>query len=142
MNRTQKTTSLILSALYLISILPVSAEPLNDTDTNECLENKKFLCTATLEDDFADDSVIVVINKDRSELNNKFQISDFGEEVFNEIIDLSAVDGDLNGKEYLNSKDFRKILKLKLKKKGKEEVLNAIEALEKIEWIESAEPNN
>lgn len=137
----KKVLSVILAALFCISLSSVSADSLKNKDKKDNSGNKKVLCTATLEDDFADDSVIIVINKDYSKINKKFNLSAFTKDTFEDIIDLSAVERDIAEKEYLNTEDFRQVLKLNLKKTGKEEVLKAIRKLEKIDWIESAEPN-
>lgn len=133
--------SVLISFLYCISLSPVSAESLMNSE-NECaLKNEKVVCTATLKDDFADDCVIVVINSNYSGINKRFALSDFNEDIFAEIIDLSAVDGDISEKEYLNTESFMQILKLKLKKTGREEVLTAIKEAEKFDWVKSVEPN-
>ncbi len=58
----KKALSVILVVSFCASLLlPVSADSLKDKDSKSNSENKKIVCTATLEDDFADDSVIIVI---------------------------------------------------------------------------------
>ena len=103
--------SILLVFFFMLSLISVSADSLNNEKDSEVFENKKVLCTATLEDDFADDCVIVVINSNYSSINKRFSSSDFNEDIFEEIIDLSAVDGDILEKEYLNTEDFKQILK-------------------------------
>ncbi len=62
MNATcKRVISVVIAVSFCMSLLPVSADSLKDNDKKDNLENKKVLCTATLEDDFADDSVIIVI---------------------------------------------------------------------------------
>lgn len=105
------------------------------------MADKKIVCTATIEDDFADDSVIVVVNKSNSKINKKHRLSSYLSNDFTDIYDLSEVGENNVNKKYVNSDEFQQVLYLKLKKTGKKEVLKAIEKLEKLEWVESAEPN-
>ena len=97
------------------------------------------ICSATLDDNFADDAVIVVIDKANSKINKKYKIENFPN--VSEIKDLSTIKGTIEDKKYLNQSEYRQILKLTLKKKGKQEVLKTIRKLEKYDWIESAYPN-
>ena len=101
----------------------------------------KLYCDATLEDEFAEDSVIVVLKKSSSDMNRKFDADDFPEIESVEVEDLSAVTGDPYSKQYLNTEDFQQILQITLKDPGKQNVLAAIKKLEMLDEVESAEPN-
>jgi len=92
----------------------------------------------SLDDDFADDSVIVTFTKYDSGINRKRSKSNFAEIEGETVEDLTYI-SDAKCK-LVNTNDFRQIVKIKLKKKGKEEVIKAIRKLEKRKDIESVEP--
>ena len=104
-------------------------------------KEEKIICQATLEDDFADDSVLVVINKANSEINKVYTTDMFPGVELKEIKDLTYIEGNPDEKSYLNQEKFHQILHLKLIKPGKEEVLKAIREIEKLDFVLAAEPN-
>ncbi|MCL2013584.1 MAG: S8 family serine peptidase [Oscillospiraceae bacterium] len=112
-------------------------------ETSSYKEDEKIYCYATLKDDFADDAVIVVINRANSEINKEYTIEDFKEINPAGVRDLTYIKKEIDIKdiEYLDFENFRQILLIELRNKGKEEVLSAIKKLEKREIIQSAEPN-
>ena len=103
-------------------------------------EEKTRICAATLEDDFAEDTVIVVLKQAYGRINKKHTKNAFPGLQLREIEDLTYIEGNPDEKEYLNQEDFHQILKLTLKKSGKDEVLKAIKKLEKQPEVLSAEP--
>ncbi len=108
---------------------------------NNVPKDVKVYCDATLEDEFAEDSVIVVLNKNSSDINRKLDTTDFSEIECADVKELSAVKGDPSSKEYLNTEDFQQILQIKLKEPSKKNVLETIKKLETLDEVESAEPN-
>ena len=112
-----------------------AAEPLAEED------EEKELCTATIDDDFAEGVVLVVIKKAYSEVNKPFTPEDFPEIECTEVEDLMSFDCDPNDLAYLNKASFHQILKIKLAKPGKQAVLDAIQQLETNPIVKSAEPN-
>ncbi len=61
----KKRVPFIISAFILAFFQPVCA--LNSQSSENFIENCKVYCTATIEDNFSDDSIIAVINKEYSE---------------------------------------------------------------------------
>ena len=142
----KKWISIILVVALSLS-LSVMTFAANDKDQilgeNE-INEQKYFCDATLEDDFADDCVIVVINKSNSKINKKHDKMKFNNVGAVEIEDLTTINEDVDvfaEDSLVNVSDFRQILKITLKKPGKNEVLKAIKKLEKRPEVESAEPS-
>ena len=122
-------------------------------DTNY---NNKIYSKATLEDDFEDDSVIVVLDKSVSKFNG---VSDTLEKNLYSngaiaIKDLTALpntylnkNGTINDKkattlaEYYSENEFNQILKITLKFKSKQNVLNYIDNISKLTGVLYAVPN-
>ena len=117
--------------------------------------NEKYICKATLDDDFADDTVTFVINKELSKSDPEFTPDDFKNIEIAEIRRITSAIGDLTSPsatpeeaerkkkilELTNLEEFRHIYTIKLKNPSKRNVLKAIRELEKIDFIESADPN-
>lgn len=100
-----------------------------------------YVCQATLDDDFADDCVLVAIDKTNSEINKVFSKDDFNGVEIASVEDLTHYDSDPTNNRLFNEDGFYQILKLNLANTGKDEVLKAIKVLEELEFIVSAEPN-
>ena len=145
---------LLAFALVLVSggvriILPVSAEPAIGEDMG----------SISMQNDFADDAVMVVMTHEASLQFIDYTPADFPGVEIAEIEDLSSgkgakVQAVLNGEQlemnsigarFMNQNidvdGFRRILCLKLANPGKGNVLRAVMALEQREDVYSAEPN-
>ena len=85
--------------------------------------------------EFENDSIIVIMDKLLSGKNKVHSLDFFGIDLFEEITDLTY--GDIN---ILND-DFEQILELKLRKKNREGVLEAIDILQNIQGIKYVGPN-
>jgi subtilisin family serine protease len=83
----------------------------------------------------------VVIDKKIGGINKAHKKSFFGSFESEYIKDLTEITGDIDSKEYLNKEEFHQILKIKLPKDSKSNVLDVIKKLEKIEGILYASPN-
>lgn len=134
--------TLILVALLFswcgsVSINVTFAESYSSDSTEE----EKVYSSYTLEDNFKDDSVIVVIFHKDSALDREFFKEDFPGVDIDEIVYLSSLK-DPN-KEYpmINLNKYHQILELKLTTPGKSNVLEAIKVLEENPLVMSAEPN-
>lgn len=105
-----KTKLNIVTALFLIAILinvsfvnsfaSVNFDVIEDENIVSVEEEKKQLCPATLDDDFADDSVVVIFNNDTSLKLNKFDENDFGELKVKKVKDITERKIDLIKNEY------------------------------------------
>ena len=134
----------ILLAVLLIGFAPITSAYADefDEDNNVALEDFEELsiCQATLEDDFEDNSVIVVMKRDYGGINKVYENNYFGN-AFYKIQDNFYIEEDIEEKNLANIEDFRQILQLFLVNPGKENVLIAIKELEKRDDILSAEPD-
>ena len=105
------------------------------------MREEKIYCEVTLQDHFDDDRVLVVLDKYISEINKPYSSDFFGVSEIESVEDLTYVTGNIEEKKYLNREEFRQILRLKLTEPSKENVLNVIEKVQKIDGVLSAEPN-
>ena len=108
---------------------------------------EKVYCEATIEDEFIDNQILVVVGKEKSLNYYDFKNSDFIEVGCINIEDLTAsrkeeVLARVNGEDNnINLDTFRRILLLTLNKHDKQNVLDCIKKLEKRDDIKGAEPN-
>lgn len=107
-----------------------------DIDKTTTIE-KKIHCVATLDDNFKDDSVIVVLDNQISEINKVHSLSFFSGIEIDRIEDLTKRDSHNS----VETENFRQILQIFLKNHSKENVLNAVNRLERINGIFSVTPN-
>ena len=105
-----------------------SNDMLNVKASNETINNSKFICQASVLDDFEDNSIIVVVNQ---KPNTKHYVSSDFEEIGCILVEEKL---SISSQEY-------SILKLTLEQNDKENVLNSIKLLEQREDVISAEPN-
>ena len=119
------------------------------------VKEEKIYCTATLEDDFADDCVLVVITNIASLKFKKYTAADFPEIQCIAVQDLSTaatervqtfletgtVPDVLGFDKEVNIEQFHQLLCLTIENAGKQNVLDAIKELEKREDVLSAEPD-
>jgi len=144
---------MLLSAFALFTIHQRAAA---DTQIEE-----KIYSGATLEHEFTDDKVLVVLNKRASMNFSEYTPEDFPEGLFSRVDDSTGLTMELvrkqleaeatgdwseiqhyaDNKMLVNVEGFRRILTLTLAEKSKGNVLNAIKLLEKREDVFSADPN-
>ena len=106
---------------------------------------EKVYCTATLEDDFADDTILIVLTNEASleSVYHDFTPDDFALIGCAEVRDLSTgITADIRSGEETNTTNYRRILSLKLGNPGKLNVLLAIKILEHRPDVRSATPNH
>ena len=121
----------------------------------------KVVSRATIEENFTDNAVIVVLNGQATRNFRQYTAEDFAEVNAVEVMNLSARTGDLVQRQIaaertgdrrsiqsyidnnmlVNTDTFRTILMVQLAERSKENVLNAIRILEQRDDIVSAEPN-
>jgi subtilisin family serine protease len=111
---------------------------------NDNLEGKT-ICSATLNDDFADNRILVTLRAE--------EFKSYSEDDFSEILDVSVTNLSLKSSQmeeyeksqksinYYNGHASRLVLSLELAEKSKENVLEAIKLLEKREDVLCAEPD-
>ena len=107
---------------------------------DEKMRDEKIYWNGTIEDDFDDSSLVVIIDNFTGGVNKKHEDRFFGDFKKEYIRDLTIITDYF---ETIDEKLFRQIYEIKLPKEsaGKEQVLSAIRKLEKIEGILYAGPN-
>ena len=149
---------IMLSCLVLIAASPLTTVFALDTTIAEAEKElqveqqesdieEKIFYEDTIEGDFAEDSVIVVLDKQTGGINKKHEAGFFGDYKEENIKDLTVITGDVKSKKYLNADKFRQIFRIKLPKvsekteENKKNVLDTVRKLEKQEGILYAGPN-
>ncbi len=100
----------------------------------------QYLASPDINDDFADDSIIVTMKNQYSAINGTWTTDDFLPVEVVAVTDLRPIPQD-RVQEYQAKPEFRTILCLTLANPGKENVLQAIATLNEREDILAAEPN-
>ena len=132
--------------IFSLNITNVYAKTFENYDT--IVEEKKYY-NGTIEDDFSDDKIIIVLSKEETNKYKNYTISDFPEIDCKSVIDLTSNSNELlknannnyNEQTLIDYEKFNRILCLELNQKSKENVLLGIKELEKREEILSAEPS-
>jgi subtilisin family serine protease len=102
----------------------------------------KVYCNTTINEDFADDCVLVVVDKFHSKLNKKYNKEYFKGLQIKSVTDLMAIDKSEDELTFLNTEDFRQILKLELEEPFKQNVLDVVHTLEQMDGVLSASPSH
>lgn len=100
----------------------------------------KIYSNAKISDDFADDSIIVIMDKNSSEVNKSHNLS-VARNTQTKITDLTHIDGSVDRKKYFNKDEFHQILKIELSEHSKENVLQEIHKYENMEGVLWVGPN-
>ena len=144
----KKLIKILLSMIMILSIFYGYIVKVYGTE----LDNPKIYCTATIDDNFADDVIVVVLNKEATFSFKEYSKDDFKELGEIEVNEITKETTEIVKDKYLNnidnetnnvgiSEEYRRILRIILSNKGKDKVLSAIKLLEKREDIESVEPS-
>ncbi len=135
-----ETTTLIFSfalAVFL-GIFLVIINPNCKASFAETMAEDKIYCTYTLDDNFNDSCVMVVIDIYTSDINKNQDdlfLQLFSDNIIASIEDLSYIDCESTTKKYINNGDFRQILKLNLVERSKQNVLEVIEIVTEIDGV-------
>ncbi|MBR2967793.1 MAG: leucine-rich repeat protein [Clostridia bacterium] len=140
-NKQIKKISIFIMLTILLGItLSFSVHYVLAEETENEYEEKTY-SNLTVEDDFDDSCVLVVMDKNVGGINKIHSEDFFGDIDIESIEDLTYIEGNFNELKYLDQGNFRQILKINLSKPSKENVLYAISVLEGIEGIKHAGPN-
>lgn len=134
------------SFIFSLNITNLYAKTYENSDT---IVEEKTYYNGTIEDNFSDDKIIIVLSKKETNKYKDYTISDFPEIDCQSVIDLTSNYNELlknsnnnyNDQTLINYEKFNRILCLELNQKSKENVLLGIKELEKREEILSAEPS-
>lgn len=121
---------IILLLLALVVGFPVV---LAETTSAYASQEQKIYCTATIDDEFADNKVMVVLTESASRSDKDYSVADFISYGCIEVKDLtefatqtvqSGVDNEL-----VNTENYKRVLSLTLNQNSKENVLQVINSL-------------
>ncbi len=137
-NNNNKLFAMIIILITVIALLCISGSSMAaQADVSKsavCYEQKEY-SEIDIEDDFDDSCVVVVMDKYSSGVN-KSQSAKFSKFPFVKAIkDLTSITGNIQEKLYLNKESFRQIIKIELKESSKQNVLNAISQIQKIDGV-------
>jgi len=148
--------SILLIAITAFSFGTSSNRAFATSDVIVGLTEEKVYCKSTIEDDFADDEVLLVLNKAASFSFKEYSPADFPEVDCGSVEDLMSFATERNKQrvEAVKSRglsreasveafgeineNYRTILSLNLRNRGKQNVLDAVKRLEKRAEILSA----
>ena len=139
MNNTMRMS--IKSALLIICIVIISISISIQSNNIDVFANNYNKMSQynnmLLEENFEDDNVIVVLNSKSSKINKIHSAKHFDGIDVESITDLTKREHNFKSK----NNNFKQILQIHLKEKGKENVLKAISYLANLDGVFSAEPN-
>ena len=142
MRKMRRTTIMALlldiALLFSVMLIPVSV---NAVDPNLQLLETKVYSVATINDAFATDSIVVVLDKSKSVINREHKKSEFSGVNIDHIEDQTTITGNVADKKYLNREGFHQILNITLTEKSKENVLKTIKILQSDPNIKYVGPN-
>ena len=139
-SKMKKSILSILSLLLIASLfLFVGSHRTGAANDSEKFEEKIY-SDATIDADFDGSSVLLVMDKSAGGINKVHDENFFGDFPKEYIRDLTEVTVDIN-EALIDWEEFRQILQIKLPEDSKENVLNVIRQLEKIEGIQYAGPD-
>ncbi len=158
----KKFLSILVATIFLLQLIVIQTfandliveKTLMSMETNTVTEEKVY-CTATLDDDFADDCVLIVIDHANSIVDRIFTKVDFPGVDVKEITYLTLPitplfeESETNEEAQkkaetlalTNVEEFNHIIQIDLNVSGKDKVLEAIKILESFDFVLSAEPN-
>ena len=145
-NRTIKLVFLAIELLLVFTLFLIFTVNYGvsafDSEAEAFVNNKtKAYSQVSIDDDFDDSSVLVVMDKRVGGINKRHADSFFGDFAKEAIYDLTYMDGGVKNSANIDEANFSQILQIKLPEKSKENVINVIRQLEKVEGVFSAGPN-
>ena len=136
-----KTSKVIICILALIIMLTTIFAIVTDklsvaqADSELLLREEKIYSHSSVEEDFEEDSLMVVMDKYISGYNKNQNMIFESIAGIENIEDLTYITGHLDEKEYLNRESFRQILKISLQEESKQNVLNTIDKIKKLDGV-------
>ena len=101
---------------------------------------EKILCSASIDDSFSKDRILVVLNEEESYSSKIYNQKDFNVSKCNEVRDLTSYNDNFK-KINNNSKNYKRVLSLELTNSSKEYVLETIDELIKLDNVLYAGPD-
>ncbi len=165
MKKIKKLLSIMLSLAIMFMIIPIAHTHADgnmsmDADDNAALvDEEKIYCKATIDDDFEDDKVIVVLKHSESMEFKDYSVSDFPQVQATAVNNLTYETGQMvkskvqksdivmrDGTTYkcdneINVDTYNQIITIELAETGKEKVLEAVKQLEQLDSIKYVGPS-
>lgn len=135
-----KKLCLINIVILLITSLVFTSCNNNSDGLYQIKKDGKVIYTIDINGDFDDDRILVVMDKETSEINKEYSLKYFNYWNIESIKDLSHID-EGNDLKLVDVDNFQQILCLTLKKKSKKKVIEAIQKIILVKGVQSAEPN-
>lgn len=134
----------IVLFVFLITLTFVNANIVLNAATPSDLYNddEKIYTNVSIDEEFDDDSVLVVMKKSISEVNKEYDMKFFGDFPRESIVDLTYIPGGVTENTNINLDKFTQILQIELPIHSKQNVLGVIRQLEEIDEILWAGPNH
>ncbi len=111
-----------------------------ESDLNK--SNEKIYVNVSMDENFDDASVLVVMNKSISEVNKEYSMDFFGDFPKESIVDLTYIPGGVTENTNIDLGEFTQILQIKLPIHSKQNVLDVIKQLEDMNEILWVGPNH
>lgn len=143
----------LLTSILVLAIILLGVFNSNITKAEEMSEEKVY-CNATIEDNFVDNTILIILTNEESLKFKKYDVDDFSNIDCIEVIDMTAdtankiIEQQMSNYRNVNNEDiiidaskYNKILKLELSNSNKNKVISSIKILEEYDWILSAQPD-
>lgn len=136
-----KTSKIIIIILALMILLTTMFAIVTDklsvaqADSELLLREDKIYSHSSVQEDFEEDSLMVVMDKYISGYNKNQNMIFESIAGIENIEDLTYITGHLDDKEYLNREYFRQILKISLQEESKQNVINTIDKIQKLDGV-------
>lgn len=134
------TITLVLVLMLLVVIFSSTDHVAMALQLAEAQENV-VIDIPSPNDNFADDSVLVVMDKETSAINKVYSLDYFGDIAIESIEDLTYIEGGIDNEAYLDTEKFHQILQINLLYHSKQYVIDTIIKLSDVNGICVVEPN-
>lgn len=134
----KKILALVFVLVLAVSLSVVEINTIAEAhyESEDC---QKIYSDVAFDDDFDEDSIIVILDNQTSEINKCYENNFFGDIGAESIVDLTVVDNSLI--DTINVDSFEQILQVNLSSGTKENVIETIEKLEDLDGVKYAGPN-
>lgn len=142
-SRVSKLVILTIGVLLALTLSLVLNDDLSvfAEGSSAVAEEVKIYSRVTLDEDFDDSSVIVIMNKRTGGVNKRHDDGFFGDFAKKSVYDLTYTEEVKTSRAEVDEENFNQILKIELTERSKENVISVIRQLEKVDGILAVEPN-
>ena len=134
----------IILVVFFVSLIffnvSISLKAASNSELN--YGSEKIYTDVSINEEFDDDSVLVVMKKEISEVNKEYSMDFFGDFPKESIVDLTYIPSGVTEDTNINIEGFTQILQIKLPIHSKQNVLDVIQILQNIDEILWVGPNH